>query len=67
MLCSVVKHAGCGQSTKEASGETRDLVECFNTLIEHAFSTNDSARYMRYISLLKAPVIICFLFQSAFK
>ena len=46
MLCSVVKHAGCGQSTKEASGETRDLVECFNTLIEHAFSTTDSARYM---------------------
>ena len=37
MLCSVVKHAGCGQSTKEVSGETRDLVECFNTLIEPLF------------------------------
>ena len=27
MLCSVVKHAGSGQSTKEVEGETRNVVE----------------------------------------
>ena len=30
-LCSFVKHAGSGQSTKE-QGETQDLVECFSPL-----------------------------------
>ena len=34
VLCSVVKHAGSGQSTKEVQGETRDVVECFSPLLE---------------------------------
>ena len=30
VLCSVVKHAGSGQSTKEVQGETLDYVSCFS-------------------------------------
>ena len=33
VLCSVVKHARCGQSTKEMQRETRDVVECFSLLL----------------------------------
>ena len=29
-LCCVVKHLGSGQSTKEAVGETQNVVECFS-------------------------------------
>ena len=34
VLCSVVKHAGSGQSLKEVQGETREAVECFSLLLE---------------------------------
>ena len=33
VLCSVVKHAGSSQSTKEVQGETRDVVEYFSLLL----------------------------------
>ena len=34
VLCSVVKHAGSSQSTKEEQGETHDIVKCFSLLLE---------------------------------
>ena len=36
VLCSVVKHAGSGYSTKEVYGETRDVVECLSLLLERS-------------------------------
>ena len=33
VLCSVVKHAANDWSTKEVSGETRGVVECFSQLL----------------------------------
>ena len=34
VLCSVVKHAGSGQSTKEVQGERRNEFGCFSPLLE---------------------------------
>ena len=34
VLCSVIKHAGSGWSTKEVYGERRNVVGCFSPLLE---------------------------------
>ena len=57
-LCSVVKHVGFGWSTRELSGETRDVVECFSLFLEcfsrflHVLQHNRAQSRLLYLFLL---------------
>ena len=53
VLCSVVKHAGSGQSTKEVQRETRDVVECFSTLYEYLTVITVILSYSEMLSELR--------------